>query len=164
MSLGPSSNQTHLTATSSNAHAVQSTLSLTATSALLSAARTGNAEGVQQALKNGANASTASFGDGQGPVHLTAKGGFVSVLRILLKALGRGHDAFSRCDDAGRTPLHLAAESSLRSNETTLVLLEAGADLLKLDARGRTTVQIAYAAGNTEAGRAIEHWSLRAGA
>lgn len=75
---------------------------------------------------------------GQLPLHRAAAVGAIPVLRLLIE---EGRSPVDTADADGDTPLHLAVAEG--HAEAALVLVRAGADVVKRDAEGRTAVQVA---------------------
>ncbi len=148
---------------------------------LLHAAWEGDADGVREALNEGADADATSR-YGWRPLHEAAQGGNAEVVRLLLDAgaavrgrdglewtalhwagatgankaaavlLARGADP-NEPNEGGYTPLHLAA--AMGHAAAVRLLLEAGSDIRAEAGNGWTPFVLAAAAGHVEAAEVL---------
>jgi ankyrin repeat protein len=108
-------------------------------------------------LLSQAKAPQVNFGardaDGNSPLHLAVAGGHEQVLDVLFRAYGVDLDAIN---NAGLTPLHLAA----KRNATSIAhkLISAGSSLDVTAPDGRTPLHAAALAGAVDVIRAICHY------
>ncbi|XP_037804170.1 trichohyalin-like isoform X2 [Penaeus monodon] len=103
------------------------------TEELIRAAREGDAQGVEAALKGGANIDFLGKG-GWSALHHAAFEGNVDMTRLLISFNADVGVSSGKKSEAGVTPLHLAAEAGY--DLVMEALLEAGADITATDSNG----------------------------
>jgi uncharacterized protein len=109
------------------------------------AAEHGDQELTARLLKAGANTGAGTRIGQHTPLHLAAKTGHASVLRLLVDAKAD----ISALTTTGAAPLHFAAASG--SSEAVTILLDAGADVnVREPEWGQTPLMFAAASGRTE--------------
>lgn len=111
---------------------------------LADAALKGDVEAVRALLAKGARTNVISPA-GMQPIHEAALGDNAEVLRELVAA---GADKNARSRDESITPLHIAA--SMGKVKAVEALISLGADRTLKDARGRTPLETADRAGNSD--------------
>jgi diacylglycerol kinase (ATP) len=112
---------------------------------LLSAAAAGATDRLLQLLQIGAD-PLCSDAHGRSCLHLAAENGWSSLTQVLLQQ-SYVRQLLNQPDCVtGRTPLHAASSAGRQS--VCEMLLNAGADARKLDADGRTSVQLAHQSGH----------------
>ena len=114
------------------------------------AAEHGDQDLTARLLKAGANPGAGTRIGQHTPLHLAAKAGHASVLRLLVNAKAD----VSALTTTGAAPLHFAAASG--SSEAVTILLDAGADVNVREPQwGQTPLMFAAASGRTEVVKAL---------
>ena len=119
--------------------------------ALLEASEAGNLQGVQDALKAGADVG-AETADGWTALHFAAAQGRADVARVLLDA---GANVSADTTSVRRTPLHWAARNG--RTETVHLLRRRGAETASRDTEGSAPLHLAAATaeGSAEVARLL---------
>ena len=114
------------------------------------AAEHGDQDLTARLLKAGANPGAGTRIGQHTPLHLAAKAGHASVLRLLVNAKAD----VSALTTTGAAPLHFAAASG--SSEAVTILLDAGADVNVREPQwGQTPLMFAAASGRTDVVKAL---------
>ena len=114
------------------------------------AAEHGDQDLTARLLKAGANPGAGTRIGQHTPLHLAAKAGHASVLRLLVNAKAD----VSALTTTGAAPLHFAAASG--SSEAVTILLDAGANVNVREPQwGQTPLMFAAASGRTEVVKAL---------